>query len=138
MGSVGAWPFNRLDVEGDQSVSATRRLDIRQPPASGEVSVLARCRAAKDHSPGGIARRDRYENWVAYLYSFSTILIGNGENVKVVQELMRHASSRCTLEVYSQARIMAKRQAQQRVVQMILPEETDVREALLACGSQID
>src|SRR2546421_6190096 len=61
-------------------------------------------------------------------HSFSTILIANGENVKVVQELMRHARSRCTLEVYSQARIVAKRQAQQRVVQMILPEETDVRD----------
>src|SRR5437899_56302 len=58
--------------------------------------------------------------WHTFRHSFSTILIANGENVKVVQELMRHASSRCTLEVYSQARIVAKRQAQQRVVQMIL------------------
>ena len=76
--------------------------------------------------------------WHTFRHSFSTILIANGENVKVVQELMRHASSRCTLEVYSQARIMAKRQAQQRVVQMILPEETDAPEPLLACGSQIE
>ena len=59
--------------------------------------------------------------WHTFRHSFSTILIANGENVKVVQELMRHASSRCTLEVYSQAQIVAKRQAQQRVVQMILP-----------------
>jgi hypothetical protein len=51
---------------------------------------------------------------------------------------MRHASSRCTLEVYSQARIPAKRQAQQRVVQMILPKEADAPEPLLACESQID
>jgi integrase len=43
---------------------------------------------------------------VAYL---STLLIANGEDVKVVQELMQHASSRCALEVYSQARILAKR-----------------------------
>ncbi len=76
--------------------------------------------------------------WHTFRHSFSTILIANGENVKVVQELMRHASSRCTLEVYSQVRIVAKRQAQQRVVEMIFPEETDVREPLLACGSQID
>jgi integrase len=76
--------------------------------------------------------------WHTFRHTFSTLLIANGENVKVVQELMRHASSRCTLEVYSQARIMAKRQAQQRVVQMILPEETDVREPLLACGSQME
>ena len=51
------------------------------------------------------------------------MLIANGEYVKVVQELMRHANSRCTLDVYAQARIPAKREAQQRVVQMILPEE---------------
>ncbi len=76
--------------------------------------------------------------WHTFRHSFSTILIAHGENVKVVQELMRHASSRCTLEIYSQARIVAKRQAQQRVVQMILSEETDVREPLLACGLQID
>jgi len=38
---------------------------------------------------------------------------------------MRHASSRCTLEIYSQARIEARRQAQHRLVQMILPEEAD-------------
>jgi site-specific recombinase XerD len=56
--------------------------------------------------------------WHTFRHSFSTILIANGESVKVVQELMRHAGSRCTLEVYSQARIMAKRQAQQRAVQM--------------------
>jgi hypothetical protein len=45
--------------------------------------------------------------------------------VKVVQELMRHASGRFTLDVYSQARKAAKRHAQQRIVQMILPENFD-------------
>ena len=54
------------------------------------------------------------------------MLIANDENVKVVQELMRHSSSRTTLEVYSQARIRAKREAQQRVVEMIMPEDTKI------------
>ena len=58
--------------------------------------------------------------------------------MKVVQELMRHASSRCTLEVYSQARIVAKRQAQQRVVQMILPEEAETADPVIACRPQIE
>jgi integrase len=75
--------------------------------------------------------------WHTFRHTFSTLLIANGENVKVVQELMRHASTRCTLEVYSQARILAKRQAQQRVVQMILPTEDDAPEPLLTCKSQI-
>jgi integrase len=52
--------------------------------------------------------------------------MANGENVKVVQELMRHANCRCTLEIYSQARIQAKREAQRRVVEMIVPQEHEV------------
>jgi integrase len=63
--------------------------------------------------------------WHTFRHSYSSLLVGNGENVKVVQELMRHASSRFTLDVYSQERKSAKRHAQQRVVQMILPENFD-------------
>jgi integrase len=47
------------------------------------------------------------------------MLVANGENVKVIQELMRHASGRSILEIYSQARSADKRAAQQRVMQMI-------------------
>ena len=63
--------------------------------------------------------------WHTFRHSYSSLLVANGENVKVVQELMRHASSRFTLDVYSQARKGAKRQAQQRIAQMILPEKFD-------------
>ena len=37
------------------------------------------------------------------IVTYSTTLIANGENVKVVQELMRHANSRYGLDIYSQA-----------------------------------
>jgi hypothetical protein len=60
--------------------------------------------------------------------------MANGENVKVVQEFMRHANCRCTLEIYSQARIQAKREAQHRVGEMIVPREreaTDVEEPFI-------
>ena len=63
----------------------------------------------------------KHFGWHTYRHSFSTILIGNGENVKVVQELMRHSNCRRTLEMYSQAQIQAKRDAQHRVIQMIVP-----------------
>lgn len=36
--------------------------------------------------------------WHTFWYTYSTTLIANGENVKVVQELMQHANSRCTLD----------------------------------------
>ncbi len=60
--------------------------------------------------------------WHTFQHSFSTLLMANGENVKVVQELMRHANCRSTLEIYSQAPTVAKREAQHRVVEMILPQ----------------
>jgi hypothetical protein len=63
--------------------------------------------------------------WHTFRHSYSSLLVANGENVKVVQELMHHASSRFTLDVYSQAWKREKRHAQKRVVQMILPENLD-------------
>jgi site-specific recombinase XerD len=126
-------------VEGDEPVSAARRLDICEPRHQGKYPFWPDALLQKIIRPAasrpGINKKI---GWHTFRHTFSTILIANCENVKVVQELMRHARTRCTLEVYSQARIVAKRQAQQRVVQMILPEQTDVREPLLACGSQID
>jgi integrase len=72
----------------------------------------------------------KHVGWHTFRHSFCTILIGNDENVKVVQELMRHSNCRCTLEIYSQARIQAKRDAQHRVIQMIVPWKgaTEVQE----------
>jgi hypothetical protein len=58
-----------------------------------------------------------------FRHSYATSLIANEENIKVVQELMRHGSARITVDIYSQARNPEKRAAQQRLVQMILPEE---------------
>jgi hypothetical protein len=51
------------------------------------------------------------------------LLVADGENVNVVKELLRHASTRFTLEIYSQAQLVAKRAAQQRLVEAILPDE---------------
>ena len=65
----------------------------------------------------------KHIGWHTFQHSFSTMLIGNGENVKVVQELMRPSNCRCTLEIYSQARIQAKRDAQHRLIKMIVPSK---------------
>jgi integrase len=68
---------------------------------------------------------EKHIGWHTFRHSFSTMLMANGENIKVVQELMRHANCRCTLEIYSQARLQAKRDAQHRVVEMITPRERE-------------
>ena len=70
------------------------------------------------------AGQDQEENRLAYIsaHVFNNTHPLMVKNVKVVQELMRHANSRCTLDVYRQATVSAKREAQQRIVEMVLPE----------------
>ena len=58
-------------------------------------------------------------SWDTFRHTYSTLLKANGEDVKVVQELLRHGSSRITLDVYTQAQMPAKRAAQQRIVAMV-------------------
>jgi integrase len=76
----------------------------------------------------------KHIGWHTFRHSFATLLMANGENVKVVQELMRHANCRCTLEIYSQARTQAKREGQHRVVEMIFRHvrEADGKTGVLA------
>lgn len=57
--------------------------------------------------------------WHTFRRTYSSILQDNREDVKVVQELLRHSSSRMTLDVYAQALTPTKRAAQRKVVQMI-------------------
>jgi integrase len=63
-------------------------------------------------------------SWHTFRHTFSTLLKANGEDVKVVQELLRHASAKMTLDTYSQALTPAKRAAQSKVVSMIRPKSS--------------
>jgi integrase len=58
--------------------------------------------------------------WHTFRHSFGTLLKANGEDVKTVQELLRHANSRITLDVYTQAVNSNKREAQSKVVRMMV------------------
>jgi integrase len=58
--------------------------------------------------------------WHTFRHTFSTMLITNGEDIKVVQELMRHGTARITVEIYSQAISKVKRRAQKRIVRAIM------------------
>lgn len=59
--------------------------------------------------------------WHTFRHSFGMLLKANGEDVKTVQELLRHANSRITLDVYTQAVNSHKRAAQSKVVRMMVP-----------------
>ncbi len=57
--------------------------------------------------------------WHTFRHSFATLLKANGEDVKTVQEPMRHANSRVTMDIYTQGISDVKRLAQSRVAGMI-------------------
>lgn len=58
----------------------------------------------------------KHIGWHMFRHTYTTLLHANGEDVKVVQELLRHGSAKITLDIYAQAVTQAKRTAQQRVV----------------------
>ena len=65
----------------------------------------------------------KHNGWDTFRHSFCTMLMANGENVKVVQELTRHSNCRSTLEIYFQAQAHAKKEARHRFVDMIFPQD---------------
>ncbi len=54
-------------------------------------------------------------SWHTFRHTFTTLLTANNENLKVVQELLRQASSKITLDTYSQAQMGDERRAQKRI-----------------------
>jgi site-specific recombinase XerD len=58
--------------------------------------------------------------WHTLRHSFATNLRSLGVDIKVAQELLRHASSKITLDIYTQAVSSQKREASGRVVDMMM------------------
>jgi integrase len=56
-------------------------------------------------------------------HTFGTLMKANGEDVKTIQELLRHANFKVTMDVYMQAVTEVKRTAQSRVVRQIMGEK---------------
>jgi integrase len=56
--------------------------------------------------------------WHTFRHTYSTLLGATKADIKVMQELLRHASSRVTLDTYTQAVTIHKRRAQSRVIRL--------------------
>jgi len=59
--------------------------------------------------------------WHTFRHSFATLLKDNGEDVKLVQEALRHASYRTTMNIYTQVVPAKRRRAQTKVFRQISP-----------------
>ena len=101
------WVFASPDMEGKQPYWPENLLRRHIRPAAGRCGI---------------------KKWIGrhtFRHSYATHLKANGEDIKVVQESLRHANSRITLDTYTQALTAAKREAQSKVVRMILPQQTE-------------
>jgi integrase len=102
---VFATDSNRAgDKRGKQPVWLAKVMKYRIQPAARAVGIT------------------KTIGWHTLRHSLATSLHQNGEDIKVVQELLRHSSCKITLDTYAQAVSADKRRAQSRVVQDFLPE----------------
>ena len=64
----------------------------------------------------------KHVRWHVFRHSFATLLKGNGEDVKRVQESLRHADSKVTLDTYTQGLMPVKKAAQRKVFEAVVPK----------------
>jgi integrase len=67
--------------------------------------------------------RGKRVGWHTFRHSFATNLRSLEVDVKVAQELLRHANSKITLDLYTQAIPAQRRQASTKLVEMLLASE---------------
>ncbi len=77
----------------------------------------------------------KHVRWHVFRHSFATLLKANGEDVKTVQESLRHADSKVTLDTYTQGLMPVKREAQRKVVEAIGRSWTHASETVSASAS---
>jgi hypothetical protein len=87
---------------------------LLNPPSETERTLL-KCHVQPAAKRLGITKQI---GWHSFRRTFATLL-GVSEDVKTMQELMRHANSRLTLDLYAQALTPAKRAAHRRLVGLI-------------------
>jgi len=126
-----------MDIYMAEDLLRWRRLSP-YPMASDWVFASPTMRGKQPYWPDNLMKRyikpvarkagiNKNIGWHTFRHSFGTLLKANGEDVKTVQELLRHANSRITLDVYTQAVNSHKRAAQSKVVRMMVPDQGESR-----------
>ena len=122
-GELLAWRRESCYAEPGDWVFASERVQGRMPPWAD--TLLARFLQPA-------AKRAGITKWVgfhSFRHTYSTLLKANNEDVKVVQELMRHANISTTMNIYTKVLTPAKREAQSRVVDVLMDRSRNVVES---------
>jgi integrase len=120
---LSAWKRETCYAGPEDWVFASERVQGKMPPWADTLLDRFLQPAAKK---AGITK------WVGFhtfRHTYSTLLKANNEDVKVVQELMRHANISTTMNIYTKALTPAKREAQSRVVDVLMDRSRNVVES---------
>lgn len=86
----------------------------------GKMPIWANASLQKVLQPAAKkARITKVIGWHTFRHTYSTMLAEHGDDVKVVQELMRHAKLSTTMEIYTHPRMEKKRETQSKVVDVL-------------------
>lgn len=96
------WVFASVQTEGKSPLWFDSALHRQLRPAAKRVGII------------------KHLGWHTFRRSLASVLTSKKETVKVVQELMRHADPRITMEVYAQGEEQEKRKAQEHVSGLFL------------------
>ena len=118
-----SWRSASKYVDAEDYVFATdsNRAGRRRGKQPVWLAKIMQCRIQPTARALGIAKTI---GWHTLRHSLATSLHRNGEEIKVVQELLRHSSCKITLDIYAQAVNADKRRAQSRVVQDFMPDSS--------------
>ncbi|HEY2038331.1 MAG TPA: site-specific integrase [Edaphobacter sp.] len=134
--SLAQWRRETPYAAASDWVFASARMKGKKP-YRGSTLVARHLRVAAEKAGiGGPV------GWQTFRRSISTWMIDNDENVKVTQELMRHAHSKTTLDFYAKAVTPSKRRAHERIVDGLLgasqknaaPETMDIQAEMTNVG----
>jgi integrase len=62
--------------------------------------------------------------WHTLRHSLGTLMKANGEDLKTIQELLRHATFKVTADTYTQAVTPVKRDVQARIAKLIMADDS--------------
>ncbi len=102
------------------------------PQKGGDFPLRSTSVLEKHVKPAAITAGLGNVGWHTFRHTYSSMLRQLGVDLKVQQELLRHADVRTTLNVYTQAISEHKRAAHSSVVRMVLADRK------IAAGSQLD
>jgi len=115
------WAPAPISIHELRSITGLRRVakrgGINEDQRNARITHLSSPR----RKPRSVQRsRSCQHNQTHWRHTFSTLIKSLGVDAKVVQELIRHASFRTTMDSYTQALDEPKRQAQERLADLIM------------------